>query len=208
MHVTPKQIAVAAVAAVLLAVVLFWQGAADGMDQPQLETAAESGSAPARAEKGRDGARYEKIRGMESQVAVEDLRNPFSPGHEKRGEAAAVPVKAAQKKEAASPVQPQPAPTARTADEEGRPPAEPIAPAARPVLALRGIVQGAEPLVILSDGVRSRSLAVGEHFFGYEVVEIGRAGVRLRGPDGEMWLAMASFRSGGDGEAGEGIRRQ
>ena len=65
MHVTPKQIAFAAVAAVLLAVVLFWQGAADGMDQPQLETAAESGSAPARAEKGRDGARYEKIRGME-----------------------------------------------------------------------------------------------------------------------------------------------
>lgn len=199
MRVTPKQIAFAAVAAVLLAVVLFWQGAADGMDQPQLETAAESGSAPARAEKGRDGARYEKIRGMESQVAVEDLRNPFSPGHEKRGEAAAAPVKAAQKKEAARPVQPQPAPTARNADEEGRPPAEPIAPAARPVLALRGIVQGAEPLVILSDGAQSRSLAVGEHFFGYEVVEIGRVGVRLCGPDGEIWLPMASFHS--DGEA-------
>lgn len=112
MHVTPKQIAFAAVAAVLLAVVLFWQGAADGMDQPQLETAAESGSAPARAEKGRDGARYEKIRGMESQVAVEELRNPFSPGHEKRGEAAAAPVKAAQKAESAKNVQ-QPAPPAR-----------------------------------------------------------------------------------------------
>lgn len=112
MHVTSKQIAFAAVAAVLLAVVLFWQGAADGMDQPQLETAAESGSAPARAEKGRDGARYEKIRGMESQVAVEDLRNPFSPGHEKRGEAAAAPVKAAQKTESAQNVQ-QPAPPAR-----------------------------------------------------------------------------------------------
>lgn len=199
MHVTPKQIAFAAVAVVLLAVVLFWQGAADGMDQPQLETAAESGSAPARAEKGRDGARYEKIRGMESQVAVEDLRNPFSPGHEKRGEAAAAPVKSAQKKEAARPVQPQPAPTARNADEEGKPPAEPIAPAARQVLALRGIVQGAEPLVILSDGAQSRSLAVGEHFFGYEVVEIGRTGVRLCGPDGEIWLPMASFHS--DGEA-------
>ena len=39
MHVMPKQIAFAAVAAVLLAVVLFWQGAADGVDQPQLETA-------------------------------------------------------------------------------------------------------------------------------------------------------------------------
>lgn len=101
MHVTPKRIAFAAVAAVLLAAVLFWQGAADGMDQELPETAAESGSAPARAEKGRDGARYEKIRGMESQVAVEDLRNPFSPGHEKRGEAAAVPVKAAQKAESA-----------------------------------------------------------------------------------------------------------
>lgn len=173
MHVTPKQIAFAAVAAVLLAVVLFWQGAADGVDQPQLETAAESGSAPARAEKGRDGARYEKIRGMESQVAVEDLRNPFSPGHEKRGEAAAVPVKAAQKAESAQNVQ-QPAPPAR-------------------------VSMRAEPLVILSDGAQSRSLAVGEHFFGYEVVEIGRAGVRLCGSDGEIWLPMASFHS--DGEA-------
>lgn len=129
MHVTPKQIAFAAVAAVLLAVVLFWQGAADGMDQPQLETAAESGSAPARAE--------------------------------------------------AAPEMPVSAP--------------------EPVLALRGIVQGAEPLVILSDGAQSRSLAVGEHFFGYEVVEIGRAGVRLCGSDGEIWLPMASFHS--DGEA-------
>lgn len=206
MHVTPKQIAVAAVAAVLLAVVLFWQGAADGMDQPQLETAAESGSAPARAEKGRDGARYEKIRGMESQVAVEDLRNPFSPGHEKRGEAAAAPVKSAQKAESAKNVQ-QPAPPARASMRAEAVPETPVS-APEPVLALRGIVQGAEPLVILSDGAQSRSLAVGDHFFGYEVVEIGRAGVRLRGPDGEMWLAMASFRSGGDGEAGEGIRRQ
>lgn len=71
--------------------------------------------------------------------------------------------------------------------------------APEPVLALRGIVQGAEPLVILSDGAQSRSLTVGEHFFGYEVVEIGRAGVRLCGPDGEIWLPMASFHS--DGEA-------
>lgn len=112
MHVTPKQIAFAAVAAVLLAVVLFWQGAADGMDQELPETAADGGSAPAVAQKSRDGARYEKIRGMESQVAVEDLRNPFSPGHEKRGEAAAAPVKAAQKTESAQNVQP-PAPPAR-----------------------------------------------------------------------------------------------
>lgn len=178
MHVTPKQIAFAAVAAVLLVVVLFWQGAADGMDQPQLETAAESGSAPARAEKGRDGARYEKIRGMESQVAVEELRNPFSPGHEKRGEAAAAPVKAAQKAESAKNVQ-QPAPPARVSMRAEAAPEMPVS-APEPVLALRGIVQGAEPLVILSDGAQSRSLAVGEHFFGYEVVEIGRAALRLR----------------------------
>lgn len=158
MHVTPKQIAFAAVAAVLLAVVLFWQGAADGMDQPQLETAAESGSAPARAEKGRDGARYEKIRGMESQVAVEELRNPFSPGHEKRGEAAAAPVKAAQKAESAKNVQ-QPAPPARVSMRAEAAPEMPVS-APEPVLALRGIVQGAEPLVILSDGAQSRSLAV------------------------------------------------
>ena len=155
MHVMPKQIAFAAVAAVLLAVVLFWQGAADGVDQPQLETAAESGSAPARAEKGRDGARYEKIRGMESQVAVEDLRNPFSPGHEKRGEAAAVPVKAAQKAESAQNVQ-QPAPPARVSMRAEAAPEMPVS-APEPVLALRGIVQGAEPLVILSDGAQSRS---------------------------------------------------
>ena len=71
--------------------------------------------------------------------------------------------------------------------------------APEPVLALRGIVQGAEPLDILSDGAQSRSLAVGEHFFGYELVENGRAGVRLCGPDGEIWLPMASFHS--DGEA-------
>ena len=193
MHVTPKQIAFAAVATVLLAVVLLWQGAADGMDQPQLETAAESGSAPARG----DGARYEKIRGMESQVAVEDLRNPFSPGHEKRGEAAAAPVKAAQKAESAQNVQ-QPAPPARASMRAEAAPEMPIS-APEPVLALRGIVQGAEPLVILSDGAQSQSLAVGEHFFGYEVVEIGRTGVRLCGPDGEIWLPMASFHS--DGEA-------
>ena len=155
MHVMPKQIAFAAVAAVLLAVVLFWQGAADGVGQPQLETAAESGSAPARAEKGRDGARYEKIRGMESQVAVEDLRNPFSPGHEKRGEAAAVPVKAAQKAESAQNVQ-QPAPPARVSMRAEAAPEMPVS-APEPVLALRGIVQGAEPLVILSDGAQSRS---------------------------------------------------
>ena len=60
-------------------------------------------------------------------------------------------------------------------------------------------MQGAEPLVILSDGAQSRFLVVGEHFFGYEVVEIGRAGVRLCGSDGEIWLPMASFHS--DGEA-------
>ena len=147
MHVTPKQIAFAAVAAVLLAVVLFWQGAADGMDQPQLETAAESGSAPARAEKSRDGARYEKIRGMESQVAVEDLRNPFSPGHEKRGEAAAAPVKAAQKTESAQNVQ-QTAPPARASMRAEAAPEMPIS-APEPVLALRRIVQGAEPLFFL-----------------------------------------------------------
>ena len=52
---------------------------------------------------------------------------------------------------------------------------------------------GVEPLVILSDGRTSQSLAVGERFLAYEVVEIGRTGVRLRGPEGEIWLTMASF---------------
>ena len=65
---------------------------------------------------------------------------------------------------------------------------------ALPQLQLRGIVQGGvEPLVILSDGRTSQSLAVGERFLAYEVVEIGRTGVRLRGPEGEIWLTMASF---------------
>lgn len=199
MHMTPKQIAFAFVAAALLAVVLFWQGAADGMDQEQTELAAESSSVPAKSEKSRDGARYEKIRGMESQVAAEDLRNPFSPGHEKRGEAAAVPVKAAKKAEAATHVQP-PALPDQTAIRVEEVPAEAVetpVPAPEPVLALRGIVQGSEPLVILSDGTQSRSLAVGEHFLGYEVVAIGRTGVQLYGPDGELWLAMASFHSDG-----------
>lgn len=77
------------------------------------------------------------------------------------------------------------APAVHAASEEKEPKA---------VLALRGIVQGgAEPLVILSDGRTSQSLAVGERFLAYEVVEIGRTGVRLRGPQGEIWLAMASF---------------
>lgn len=168
MHVEPKHIATGAVMTVLLALFLFWQGDADGMDQQpvQMEQGASDGRSPDQAAKKQMAARYEKIRGMESQVAIEDLRNPFSPAHEKRGETVT-------------------APAVRAAPEEKEP---------RAVLALRGIVQGGvEPLVILSDGRTSQSLAVGERFLAYEVVEIGRTGVRLRGPEGEIWLTMASF---------------
>lgn len=154
-------------------------------------------------------ARYEKIRGMESQVAIEDLRNPFSPAHEKRGEAVAEPTKnealqgkaAPSKKQDAARQQVAPLPQeAGTAADAGRvttPVAQSVqagTDGAKAVLALRGIVQGGvEPLVILSDGRTSQSLAVGERFLAYEVVEIGRTGVRLRGPEGEIWLTMASF---------------
>lgn len=158
MHVTPKQIAFAAVAAVLLAVVLFWQGAADGMDQELPETAADGGSAPAVAQKSRDGARYEKIRGMESQVAVEDLRNPFSPGHEKRGEAAAAPVKAAQKTESAQNVQP-PAPPARASMRAEAAPEMPVS-APEPVLALRGIGAARHPLGRRAEPIPGRRRAL------------------------------------------------
>lgn len=201
MHVEPKHIVTGAVMTVLLALFLFWQGDADGMDQQpvQMEQGASDGRSPDQAAKKQMAARYEKIRGMESQVAIEDLRNPFSPAHEKRGETVTAPVgkekpsgKATPSQERKEPLQqlaPVPqdigAHAVRAAPEKENPKA---------VLALRGIVQGGvEPLVILSDGRTSQSLAVGERFLAYEVVEIGRTGVRLRGPEGEIWLTMASF---------------
>ena len=211
MHVEPKHIATGAVMTVLLVLFLFWQGDADGMDQQpvQMEQGASDGRSPDQAAKKQMAARYEKIRGMESQVAIEDLRNPFSPAHEKRGEAVAEPTKnealqgkaAPSKKQEAARQQVAPLPQeAGTAAEAGRvttPAAQSVqagTDGAKAVLALRGIVQGGvEPLVILSDGRTSQSLAVGERFLAYEVVEIGRTGVRLRGPEGEIWLAMASF---------------
>lgn len=211
MHVEPKHIVTGAVMTVLLALFLFWQGDADGMDQQavQMEQGAPDDSQPEQAAKKQMAARYEKIRGMESQVAIEDLRNPFSPAHEKRGEAVAEPAKnevlqgkaAPSKKQEAARQQVAPLPQeAGTAAEAGRvttPVAQSVQAGTdgpKAVLALRGIVQGgAEPLVILSDGRTSQSLAVGERFLAYEVVEIGRTGVRLRGPEGEIWLAMASF---------------
>ena len=211
MHVEPKHIVTGAVMTVLLALFLFWQGDADGMDQQavQMEQGAPDDSQPEQAAKKQMAARYEKIRGMESQVAIEDLRNPFSPAHEKRGEAVAEPAKnevlqgkaAPSKKQEAARQQVAPLPQeAGTAAEAGRvttPVAQSVqagTDGAKAVLALRGIVQGgAELLVILSDGRTSQSLAVGERFLAYEVVEIGRTGVRLRGPEGEIWLAMASF---------------
>lgn len=210
MHVETKHIATGAVMTVLLALFLFWQGDADGMDQQpvQMEQGASNGSAPEQVAKRQMAARYEKIRGMESQVAIEDLRNPFSPAHEKRGETVTAPVgkekpsgKATPSQERKEPLQqlaPVPQGTgASAAPSDGAAPAVRAAPEEKEpkaVLALRGIVQGgAEPLVILSDGRTSQSLAVGERFLAYEVVEIGRTGVRLRGPEGEIWLAMASF---------------
>lgn len=211
MHVEPKHIATGAVMTVLLALFLFWQGDADGMDQQpvQMEQGASDGRSPDQAAKKQMAARYEKIRGMESQVAIEDLRNPFSPAHEKRGEAVAEPTKnealqgkaAPSKKQDAARQQVAPLPQeAGTAADAGRvttPVAQSVqagTDGAKAVLALRGIVQGGvEPLVILSDGRTSQSLAVGERFLAYEVVEIGRTGVRLRGPEGEIWLTMASF---------------
>lgn len=211
MHVEPKHIVTGAVMTALLALFLFWQGDADGMDQQpvQMEQGASDGRSPDQAAKKQMAARYEKIRGMESQVAIEDLRNPFSPAHEKRGEAVAEPTKnealqgkaAPSKKQEAARQQVAPLPQeAGTAAEAGRvttPAAQSVqagTDGAKAVLALRGIVQGGvEPLVILSDGRTSQSLAVGERFLAYEVVEIGRTGVRLRGPEGEIWLTMASF---------------
>lgn len=181
------------------------------MDQQpvQMEQGASDSRSPDQAAKKQMAARYEKIRGVESQVAIEDLRNPFSPAHEKRGEAVAEPTKnealqgkaAPSKKQEAARQQvaqlPQEAGTAADAGRVTTPVAQSVqagTDGAKAVLALRGIVQGGvEPLVILSDGRTSQSLAVGERFLAYEVVEIGRTGVRLRGPEGEIWLAMASF---------------
>lgn len=210
MHVEPKHIATGAVMTVLLALFLFWQGDADGMDQQpvQMEQGASDGRSPDQAAKKQMAARYEKIRGMESQVAIEDLRNPFSPAHEKRGETVTAPAgkekpfgkatSSQHQKEPLPQLAPMPQGTGVSAvPSDGAAPAVHAAPEEnepKAVLALRGIVQGgAEPLVILSDGRTSQSLAVGERFLAYEVVEIGRTGVRLRGPEGEIWLAMASF---------------
>lgn len=210
MHVEPKHIATGAMMTVLLALFLFWQGDADGMDQQpvQMEQGASDGRSPDQAAKKQMAARYEKIRGMESQVAIEDLRNPFSPAHEKRGETVTAPAgkekpsgKATSSQHQKEPL-PQLAPVPQgtgvsAVPSDGAAPAVHAAPEEnepKAVLALRGIVQGGvEPLVILSDGRTSQSLAVGERFLAYEVVEIGRRGVRLRGPEGEIWLAMASF---------------
>ena len=210
MHVEPKHIATGAVMTVLLVLFLFWQGDADGMDQQpvQMEQGASDGRSPDQAAKKQMAARYEKIRGMESQVAIEDLRNPFSPAHEKRGETVTAPAgkekpfgkatSSQHQKEPLPQLAPMPQGTGVSAvPSDGAAPAVHAAPEEtepKAVLALRGIVQGgAEPLVILSDGRTSQSLAVGERFLAYEVVEIGRTGVRLRGPQGEIWLAMASF---------------
>lgn len=158
MHVEPKHIATGAVMTVLLALFLFWQGDADGMDQQpvQMEQGASDGRSPDQAAKKQMAARYEKIRGMESQVAIEDLRNPFSPAHEKRGETVTAPVgkekpsgKATPSQERKEPLQqlaPVPQGTgASAAPSDGAAPAVRAAPEEkepRAVLALRGIVQG------------------------------------------------------------------
>ena len=174
MHVEPKHIVTGAVMTVLLALFLFWQGDADGMDQQvvQIEQGAPDASQSEQAAKRQMAARYEKIRGMESQVAIEELRNPFSPAHEKRGEAVAEPTKneapqgkaAPSKKQEAARQQVAPLPQeAGTAAEAGRvttPAAQSVqagTDGAKAVLALRGIVQGGvEPLVNLSDGRTSQ----------------------------------------------------
>lgn len=57
MHVEPKHIATGAVMTVLLALFLFWQGDADGMDQQtvQMEQGASDGRSPDQAGQEADG---------------------------------------------------------------------------------------------------------------------------------------------------------
>lgn len=94
---TPRQKKLAAgLGAVgLLALVYVWQADDEnalllaetaGSGQQTVSAGKEAGtSSSAEADK----AKYQKIRGLESQTSLEELRNPFSPAHEKRGEAAA-----------------------------------------------------------------------------------------------------------------------
>lgn len=210
-----KKQAVCFLAGCLLLSVYFWQSDEDtgltmsesavsgpsaaGIEQAKKE---ESGGPDAgRQEQQKENARYQKIRGMESQTTLAELRNPFSPAHEKRGEAAAAGGRALQKPaEVQKKISAGPAGAGSSYHSEsqaGQKAAETQpAPAAQdktPALRLSGIVQGSTPLVILTDGRQSASLTVGEHFAGWEVLEIGSQSVRLQGPAGEKWLDLTSL---------------
>ncbi|WP_432646373.1 hypothetical protein [Mitsuokella sp.] len=199
----------------LLLSVYFWQSGEDtgltvsesavsgqsaaGLEQAKKE---ESGSLDSgRKEQQKEHARYQKIRGMESQTTLAELRNPFSPAHEKRGEAAVAASRdlkesaGMQKKISAGPI--GAGSPYRNESQTGQKAAEtqPESAAQEKTNALRlsGIVQGGTPLVILTDGRQSASLTVGEHFAGWEVLEIGSQSVRLQGPAGEKWLDLTSL---------------
>lgn len=208
---TPKQKKIVAClgAVGILAAAYVWQ--ADDENALSLaETASSQQTAAVEKEAGAsssasdDKAKYQKICGLESQTPLEELRNPFSPAHEKRGEPAAAEknIKPDGKKTQAdvrgkAPLPhgqtSSPAAVGRAAGNHGSPPAQ-AEHETGPQLQLRGIVQGGgEPLVILSDGRQSTSLAVGESFAGHEVVAIGEQGVELSSPDGEKWLPLASL---------------
>lgn len=208
---TPRQKKLAAgLGAVgLLALVYVWQADDEnalllaetaGSGQQTVSAGKEAGTSSS-AES--DKAKYQKIRGLESQTSLEELRNPFSPAHEKRGEAAAAEKhtkadgRKTQLQVRENIKRPDGQTSATAAGQQAEYPSslpETAEKEAVPQLQLRGIVQGgSEPLVILSDGRQSSSLSVGESFAGHEVVAIGAQGVKLSGPDGEKWLPMASL---------------
>ena len=216
-----KKQAACFLAGCLLLAVYFWRSDEDmGLTMPE---AAVSGQSADKTESfgkketgglGADGkeqqkeqAQYQKIRGMESQTTLAELRNPFSPAHEKRGEIAAV-----MSQEPKQPAGGQKIPRTGSFGHAGQGSSQysgyrgslavPSVPdkgegsAAKEKTAelrLSGIVHGSTPLFILTDGRESASLAVGERFNGWEVQAIGEQSVRLSGPAGEKWLNLTSF---------------
>lgn len=122
-------------------------------------------------------ARSARVDVPRAQMASEELRDPFSPLHEKHGEAkaeaAALPAAARAK---------------GTLTPHG---SQATAKAASAVPRLTGIILGAEPLATLELGERCEALKAGESMGAYRVERIEAGGALLSSPGGELWLSIS-----------------
>ena len=144
------------------------------------------------------------VQDEQTAVSLDEIRNPFSFGHERRGEVTEIQTgqQPARKENTGNGHAVR---TAQPVHKEGTP-RKFSADSSQPVVELRGVFYGeTNAFVILSAGARSASLAEGESFCGWQVQKIEHQGVWLAGPGGKRYLQLdqkdADKAAGKDGVA-------